>query len=1148
MNLHNASMLRVAVGVSLIGLTASSLSAQTQDYIEGRKLSAEEIRQAKAEAVPGKQRYHAGVTFSANDITIKDAVNAIARQAGLRVIFDSEAALNRKLPEVNIKAVPALKAIETVLKGSGVTVTEAKDGNTVLLRSNKSEKDSTERKREVVRTISGKVIDGSGRKPIAGAVVSIPDFSVVTDNNGNFQFRNISSGSHTLVTRMLGYTVSNHVVRAQDSDVKDIVITLHFMPERLAEVVTTGAGERRRAEVGNSSTVISADSIVKTSPILSVEDLIKSRSPGTQVLMSGGTVGSGSRIRIRGVSGLLTNSDPILIVDGIRMDATYTTKTGASPGSSTSGMGKNQASGGVSATSRLNDIDIETIESIEILKGPSAASLFGSDAANGVIVIKTKRGQAGPARWSLGLNKGISKMNATFPNAYFAWGSGSEWSTSRNCPLYSVAEGICEQDSITSYNPLNHRVSTPFGTGSNTSLNAQVSGGTSQIRYFLGVTRTNEVGLLKMPDSEKQRILPLRRGAPLPAWALRPNVNKSSNLSANFATDISSDLNVDIDLKVMSGYHRDAQQSAGSFISEAITGLGYRDSIGLGWGDRGPAAYFLERTSDAVKRASGALNARYRLSDKIVLNGTGGADFSNRNDERLLRPEDVLPTNSLRNGLTKYRSDIQTITSNLSGVFEMPLRYGIGSRTTTGLQFLRTSHSSLRVSVSNLAPGRDVIDAGTVDGTPSEGRYDVATRGWFVDQHFSLRSNLFVTAALRGDVGSSFGSESKAMLYPKFNASWLVSEESFFPANRFLTNLRVRTAFGQAGIQPGSSARFRSYNSTNLWVDGSQQPAFYISSMGNTKIIPERSMEFEGGFEAGILDDRIVLDLTAYYKRVNNALVVKPLPESFGMTRRMENIGDIKNTGTEASVTLRPIDMDKLTWSVTSGYSSTKNILLRLGSTYTQQTSGTERYVEGYPLNGQWARPLLAYNDDNQDGIISYDEILVGDSAVFLGTSLPKYEMFMSNNVGFWNGRVLFSTAFSFSHNMTQTNSVTLNQCVVERCPDALLPGTSLASQALSQTMRNLSGGVRNLFATHETVSWIRWGSASLTFQASPEIAKRLKSNSLSVSLMGRNLGMWSNYKGADPEVNANGNGNFTRDTGMVPQTRDWTIRINLGF
>ncbi len=1092
------------------------------------------------------------VSLKLVDISVESALIRIAETAKMELSWDrSRVPVNAGNISATFENKPVEEAVKQVLKGTQATTRISKDGKTIWIVP--QEKDSVKRDSAAAKVgrITGVIIDASNKQPVFGAMVSIMGlgYSIVTDVDGRFIFGNVPVGTRTVVVKILGYAGVSRTVEVVESEAKEVSIALNYVPERLREVVTTGAGERKRVEVGTSVTRIEADSLMKTMPIISVEDLIKSRAPGTQVLISGGTVGTGSRIRIRGVSGLLTNSDPIVIVDGVRIDATYSAVAGAPPREGIGGgMSRNQASGNASATSRINDIDPETIESIEILKGPSASSLFGSDAANGVIVIRTKRGKAGPARWSLGLEGGLSRMHAKFPETYFAWGNGPEWPTSQNCRLDMVSAGTCDQDSITSYNPLNVKESSPFGTGRNSSFNTQVSGGTNQMKYFLGFTTKNEVGLLKMPDTEKERILEIRQGVPLPSWAERPNVNRTNNVSANISTEVASRLNVDVDIRVMSGYHRDAEQGAVSFIRNAMLGPGYRDSIGKGWGENGPALGFLRRISDAVRRGSGGTNARLRASERIFLNGTGGVDFSTRRDENLLRTEDLLESTDHNSSLARYSGEIVTVTSNLSGVFEMPFANGMTSRTTTGMQFIGTRNSSLYVRVIDLAPGRDVIDAGTIDVAPSETRYESATQGWFFDQNFMLRPNLFVTAALRGDVGSSFGSESKPMLYPKFNSSWIISDESFFNANTVITSLRLRAAFGQAGIQPGPAARFRSYTSNYLWVDGSQQPTYILSSIGNTNVVPERSMEFEGGFEAGILNDRIVLDVTGYYKRVKNALISRSLPTSFGLSARQENLGNVKNTGREISLAVRAVDRDMLSWNISMGYSSSNDKLIKLGAHTERLGRLGERYVEGYPLTGLWARPLVSYGDKNNDGIISADEILMGDSAVFLGSQTPNAELSLFNNMRFMNGRILFSSGFNYTHDMTQTNTVMSNQCTSNRCAIAVVPGTSLAQQAVFQSLLTTTDAVRNAFATYEKASWLRWGSVSLTLSATPEFAKRLKSNSLSLSLMGRNLAVWSNYRGPDPEVNSSTNGNGTVDMGIVPQTRDWTIRINMGF
>ncbi len=1089
------------------------------------------------------------VSLELQRVPLIEALQQLQRQSGMKLIYSDDDLAGKRV-NATVREMLPLDALRLILRGTGLTMRTGTDGRVAIWKDDAAK--VTSGAQDTIRGfVRGRVFDASSKRPISYVTVSVAgtNTSTVTTVAGAYRVISLRPGKYVLAARMLGYTVVEKPVTVVSGDTVDVDFVLTTSPQRLNEVVTTGAGDRKRVEVGNSSTLINVEEIMETTLIPNLSDLIRSRAPGTQVLASSGTVGSGSRIRIRGVSSLLANSDPIIIIDGIRVDAVYS-QNPTTDANSTSSAGENQLNSRVSATSRLDDIDPETIETIEILKGPSAATLYGSDAANGVIVIKTKRGRPGPTRWSLATVQGLASMKAKFADAWTGWGTSPTAPTLANCSLGMAANLLCKLDSVTHYNPLNSKESSPFGTGYNSKYTAQVSGGSSQIQYFLGGTYTNDIGLLKLPASEVERLRPIRGGVPLPEWTKRPNVLNGTSVNANITTQVNPKLDLGVNANYSSQYHRDASQNASGFISESYGTPGYRDSLGQGWGTTGPGANFLQRNSDVVKRLFGGVNANARPATWITFSGIFGMDYTSRRDDVLLRANDVLglATSSMgaSSSSTRGRADAENTGRNasLTSTFTLPISERTRLRSSAGLQYNRTENNSFTMTATGLAAGSDVMTNATVLGLPQERRSATATAGWFLDESFAVGDRLFATAALRGDAGSAFGRAAKPMLYPKFNASWLISQESFFPKSNVLSNLRLRTAFGQAGVQPGIDARFRSYRSQPTFPNGINVSGITILSVGNTKLVPERSVEYEVGFDIGLWDDRMTVDLTTYNKLTKNALITRTLPPSIGIMSRQENVGEVANHGLEISTTARPIMTRMLDWSFTLGFSRNSNKLVKLGTnTMATAFSGQTRFVEGYPVNGFWGRPITGYADLDSNGVLSISEIQLADSPSYVGQPFPKGEVSFQTTFATLSGRLSFTSGFSFQDGLTQFNSSLYRQCSSDRCRMTVDPTTSLRDQAIA-----LSVNQNSPYAGYETVSWLRWNNASVTMMAPRSVTRALRSSSTSVSLMGRNLWHWSKYRGADPEVNSTTAGNNMRDMGGVPQTRDWSLRVNLNY
>ncbi len=1126
-------------------VTAASVDAQRTPEahaIEGTQINRQQ-RQPHINAV---------VTLRITDSTIAYALDELARQAGVRIVYNNTNPVFARRIRVNVTQSKVSDAFVTILRGTGLVAATAPDGETVVIQlAKRSAADSTNRSDSAGITITGRVIDSRTQRGIPGAIVQVSGVpsSVISKEDGGFVLSKIAPGTRILSTRVLGYKTSSQTIVFVSGVNENVTVSMQFVPQNLREVVTTGAGDRQRLEVGNSSALINADSIVKTTPLRDISDLIKSRAPGTQVISSGGTAGAGSRIRIRGVAGLITNSDPILIVDGVRLDMSYSQAPAASPGTiGARNISGNQVASGVPAASRLNDIDPELIESIEVLKGPSAATLYGSDAANGVIVIKTKRGRPGPARWSVGTTQGMTSSNARYPEIWTAWGSSPMWAESANCSLMDLANKRCEVDSLTHFNPLNQKETSPLGKGYSSSYMSQLSGGSPFLQYFIGGTYNYELGVLRMPSSEVARLSKLRGGAPLPEWAKRPNEASSTNLSLNLNSQVNPKLDVGLTSMFMSQARRDAAQGAGSYIERSLKGPGYRDTIGNGWGVNGPAIDFMQRAGDASDRIAGGLQGAFRPSSLFMVNGLIGMDRTTRNDEKLLRQQDVigLEAASVRSGRGRSQNQTTNRNASLTGTASLPLRIDLQSRSVIGMQFQRMDYASMGVEVEDLQDGSDVLSGGTVTTMgATEVRNALATLGWFADQSASFRDALFVTAAIRADAASSFGTQARPMIYPKFNASWLISRESFFPSTSYLTSLRLRGAFGQAGVQPGTDARFRSFGSIRSNFDGIQVTGFNLRSLGNTGLVPERSIEYEAGFDLSLWNDRMTFDVTRYQKTTNDALVARTLPPSFGFPSRQENVGKIRNSGLEISTSARPVISTAANWNVTLAYSKNSNKLMKLSANSGVPWGGM-RYVEGYPVNAFWARPIIAYNDNDGNGILTPDEVKLADSAVYIGQTIPKMEFSLHSDLGLMNGRVTIGTGFNYQGGLTQFNSLLNSQCGDRRCRFAVDPSVSLAEQLYA--FGSVFGGNSSAQVVYDRVSWMRWSDLSVTVHGTPAMARIFRGRTVSLSLMGRNLALWSKYRGADPEVNTSNLGNVTADGGAIPQTREWSMRFNLSY
>jgi TonB-linked SusC/RagA family outer membrane protein len=1140
------------VGILALGLAVAS---PVLPVVAQQTIASDEHALSRA-AKNARDLLNTPVTVTFDDVSLKRAVTLIASAAHLRIQYQGTLLDAVTRPRsLHAERLPVGEAFGQMLAGTGMQAVAVAPDIIIIQPGTPATTEGI---------VVGIVTDAKTKQPLAGVTVMLDGATrgVVTDQHGYFRLSGVADGTHQVVLRRLGYRKQIVQVTLTDGSSPSLTVALEpNLTVRLTDVVTTGAGEQRRLEVGNSITTLNVDSIVKNTPIRNVSDLLEGRVSGADVQRTSGTVGAGSRLRIRGQASLLANEDPIVIVDGVRYNAIYSSAVSGpnSTVASLSGAALNGNSGSyfaVPATSRLDDIDPASIESIDVLKGPAASALYGSDAANGVIVVKTKRGHAGPTRWTLTGDLGRSTFNATYADSYYGWGTDPfGFPLDYSCSLSMQTAGQCTQDSISHFNPLNHRDTSPFTAGYSQRLNGQVSGGSDKVQYFVSSSYDNENGDLKFPSALRARTIDELHGAPLPGFADNPNVLNSVSIASNLTTQLSHG-DLALSTNGLRQYHRDVPQGANGFLSMALYAPGYRDSVTNGWGRGDATTDFLTRNDESLSHGWGALAGNWRPASQLVMHATGGIDFSYNDQQSLLMQNYITPDENNESGASRNQVTTFVKTVDGNGTWTYPVNTHIQLVSTLGGQYRASSTSTIFGGGSQIPVGSTTYNGASSFQT-FEYAGDDATAGWYFQEVVSLNQRLFVTGAVRADASSAFGSTATPVAYPKFNASWLVSQEPFFPALPGVSSLRLRAGFGHAGTQPPFSARFATYSALYGVANGSVDNILGVRTIGNPDLLPEKSVESEGGFDLGFGDDRVTIGLTLSHKTTQNALVNRTLPPSFGAVitqsdlgsplQIMQNIGKIFNSSFEMDATAHPIDLPALNWTTSLSLTSQTNRLVTLNTDVApilgrSSLDAETRYVPGYPIDGLWARQLVGYDDANHDGVIDASEIRLSDSAVYVGRGQPSKILGWQNSVAFWSGRVTVGANFTYENDATQENDLLRGQCQGSTCIGAVDATSSVTEQLLA------AAAATSAWPYLERVSVFRFNELSVALTAPSSLARAVRAQNATISLLGRNLKLWSHYRGVDPDVNANPVGDQVVDGGSLPQPRQWSLRISLGF
>jgi TonB-linked SusC/RagA family outer membrane protein len=991
-------------------------------------------------------------------------------------------------------------------------------------------------------TVVGRVTDASTGLPIQQARVLVQGTQVgaLTAENGRYSLRVPTSGAVVLEVSRIGYeakrvtvTISGNAPITQD-------VALAQAAFSLSAVVTTVTGQQRKVELANATTQIAVAEKVAELPVSNMGQLLSGRAAGVQVVSAGAT-GAGSRIRIRGQASLSLSNEPVVIIDGVRMTSTS--------GSTANGVGG-------SAPSRLDDLNPEEIENIEVIKGPSAATLYGTEAANGVINITTKRGKAGKTRWNVYTENGRITDPNTYPLMYYGWGtqlSGAAAGTRVRCPAISIAASICRADSLRVGNAFLIDSLSPVDQGARQQYGMQVSGGSDRVQYFVAGETEVETGIYKMPEIEVRR-LTAERGTGLPSSQIRPNALDRNSLRANLTALITPKATLQISSGFINSRQRLPQnEDNGNGLMVGMLGGEWREDLRDGRGvpllgyRAFPMGDILSRTNtQSTNRFVNSAQLRYEPTSWLQTRAILGMDYASRVDNEI-NLFDQGPVGVDRVGQVENdRGEINQQTVDLGATGTKQLTSWLNSKTSVGMQYIRNYFSSTGGTGQGLPPGATTITAAAVRNA-RQSTDERRTLGYYIEQQFSFNDKLFITAAMRRDAASAFGKDFRAVNYPKLGASWVISDQGFFPATNWINTLRLRATYGASGQIPGATDALRFFSPFGTTISGTaDQPGVSLGALGNSTLRPEYSAETEAGFDLTMFDGKSNFEFTYYDKNTTDALIERRVaPSIAGVTSRFENIGNVRNRGFELVYNQKVISSDKIGLDFVLTGSTNENELITLGEGVSAIPSGnrnTQLNSPGFPLYGLWGR-TYTYNDANGDGILVAGEMTYGANT-FIGPSFPTRELAFTPTLELLGRKLRISGQLDSKWGMKKLNNTKRHQCQAGFSCQGLYAGAPLEEQA-----KAVAAAASVFTGFYEDGSFTRFRELSVSYQMPNAWAKALKAERWNLVLTGRNLGVWTPFTGVDPETTVgNGDQRGNEEFFSTPPMRYFTFRMNFNF
>lgn len=979
--------------------------------------------------------------------------------------------------------------------------------------------------------IAGTVIDRSTRAPLADVRVYVPGttLTVATNARGEYRLTNVRPGRPQVGVLRIGYRAASDTVRLEAGATATLNFELVPSLTTLSEVVVTGTvgNQERRAQAAQVSSVAATD-VKANAAITTVNEMLQSRLPGVSVASNSGTAGTARQIRIRGASSLTLSNQPLVFIDGVRMNEGF---------SGPLGSGSNQS------TDRINDLNPDDIESIEVVKGPAAATLYGADASTGVIQIITKRGRAGANQFQQTLRTELGSVDQNFTPAdnFGACSAALVAPTSTNPLCRGQAVGTLVRD-----NPLMREGG--FRTGHDVLLGYTARGGGASYGYFVSLGSDRNMGTL--PNNEFQR------------QSLRTNFNFVPTQKVTIDAGVQvlrSEANLPDNDNNIFGF------LGGSMLGSPLT----RTEAGGGWfggATRDRAAISAIKNSLETRRSILTGSAIYFPVSWLKNRFTVGGDILSDEGTRFFPKNSVVAYGGLLDGGSNTQGRINQQRFTVDYVADAShLFFGtLQTNLSLGAQVIASRFDSLGSTGVTFASNSSPVISSASTTSGGQNRFETRQVGYLSQLQLGWADRRFLQIGARLDDFSAFGKATDPILLPKIGASWVVSEEEFAaPLARVFPSLRLRAAYGTTGRAPTAGAALQTLQASPYAIQAGTSATAAAGAVplnpGNEDLKPEKGSEIEAGFDATLFTERLSLELTYFNKTSKDVLLQRPLPPSLGFQQNpFVNIGEIRNRGVEAALTGQLLKLRNFGWESRVNLNTLDNKIVDLGGVAPFGT--LNRFTEGYQA-GSFVSKRIRRID------VATNRVVVADTLEVVGNVLPSFEGAWSNTFTlFRNLRVatLVDTKRNFYLN---NNTDFFRETQLVRSNRRLDP-TILSPEERLRRYGNPTAGqpafvqengaattvneVRDAFLQKGDFVRFRELSFSYTIPASRFI-RRARMDGGTIGLAFQNVALWTDYEGADPEVVSatqnTGAGQFSRsDFLTLPNPKRTLLRVNLTF
>jgi len=976
------------------------------------------------------------------------------------------------------------------------------------------------------KTVKGKITSLDDAAPIPGVNILVKGTSngTATDAEGNYKIA-IKRSDKILVISSIGFGTQEIQIGNRT------VINIELKPDvtALSEVVIIGYGEQDRKTLTSSVSSVSSKEIANI-PMPSADQLMQGRAAGVQVSSNSGTPGGGMTVRVRGTTSINADNNPLYVVDGIPISNSSLSSQGV----------------GGQVVNAMADINPADIESMEILKDASATAIYGARAANGVVIITTKRGANAKPKVSFG--------------AY--WGTQNLWRKPQ------VITNGTEFERLSNEAATNNGGKAPFGNpdaATSTNWNnlifqsapirnydVSVSGGDTKIRYLVSLNNFKQEGIIRPSDfgrttarinldfavTDKVKV----GTSLLLARSIRNRGQNDNNIYGSLGAAFFNPPNIPV-------YQPDGSYTKFSIFENPVAATNEQD-------------YKM-----ATNRFLGNIYIDYEIVEGLTFRSSWSMDYSNNK-------EDLYYNTLMIQGVATRGRGISSVTADNNWINENTLSYqkslGGGHKLNVLLgNSLQESYTERTTAEGQQFPSNDFrrINSAAVQLSGS-GATGFGLASYFGRVNYGFKGKYLATINVRRDGSSRFGTANRWGTFPSVALGWRISDEKFMQKLSFISNMKLRASYGSVGNQnfssldtdDGNSIYLRDFVSRGLWSGGANYgdlPGIEPVQLANPNLKWETTTQLNIGLDLSILKNKLIFTVDYYNKQTKDLLLAVPLARSAGFNSQVQNLGQMENKGIELGINATVINRKDLTWNINFNIARNRNLIKKLASPFTQFTRDVIRLEEGVPMYSFWLHRQLGVSPENGNAIWDGGEDGVFNPATdrfVVGNAQPDFYGGITNNLT-WKGFDLM-VFFQYSYGNSQLNwnrffqehggtrNTNFSQSQLDRWQKSgdqtMIP---------KMTSANYAGNLRpSRFL--EDGSYLRLKNIVLGYTLPKEMVAKAFLSSVRVYVSAQNLLTFTKYTGLDPELNTGGNLSLVQGIELyaMPQPRMFTAGFNVTF